>query len=161
MAEIALSNGYAALVSPEDEAVARAHRWHGCKVDGGKIYAMRAARTGGRHGKSTTYYLHRLIANAAPGQIVDHINGDSLDNRRENLRLADASLNCVNRRSYSPASGFRGVYASGRRWKAALTARGVDHKLGVFERVEDAARAYDAAAIQAFGDFAVLNFERA
>lgn len=93
---------------------------------------------------------------------VDHINGDGLDNRRSNLREANAAQNAANAGLRSDSvSGFKGVYpntAGGLPWKAEIRANGKRRYLGIFGDPATAARAYDAAAREAFGEFARLNF---
>lgn len=153
---IPLATGGETIVSPEDAHIVSSKRWfltHADSRRGG--YVQRSERIGG---KRQPIYLHRLIANARRGEIVDHINGNGLDNRRENLRIATAQLNSVNRRSYTPSSGYRGVVARGNRWQASISIKRRFKSLGYFGDAESAARAYDAAAIAEFGEFAVLNF---
>ncbi len=103
------------------------------------------------------HLLNCLISRAA-----DHINTDSLDNRRANLRLATHSQNsCNSRRDKSKTlSRFRGVSFSKRKgkWFAAIRINGKKTWLGYFNDEEDAARAYDHAARKYHGEFAMLNF---
>jgi hypothetical protein len=108
-------------------------------------------------------YLHRLIADRMnlKGVRVDHINGDSLDNRRSNLRAATHQQNAFNQQKQkrSTSSKFKGVTfdKSRNKWMAAIKHDGVRHYLGRFTRESDAAKAYDAAAIVKFGEFALTN----
>jgi hypothetical protein len=94
--------------------------------------------------------------------LTDHINGDGLDNRRTNLRQATPTQNNANCgiRGHN-TSGYKGVSLRpdrGNRWRATIRIHGLQYFLGLFDDVEDAARAYDAAALELFGDFARLNF---
>jgi hypothetical protein len=101
---------------------------------------------------------------AMPGQLVDHINGNGLDCRRENLRLCTAKENAHNRKPWAKAkiSKFKGVTRYHPRrpgWDAQICSDGKVLYLGHFATEEEAARAYDSAARDAFGDFALLNFQ--
>jgi hypothetical protein len=114
--------------------------------------------SGRYHGKQVR--LHRVITGAAKHQIVDHVNGDRLDNRRGNLRLTDRCGNARNSKFRSHnTSGYRGVYKCSYtgRWRAEIRVRGKGIKLGRFDDVRVAAAAYDEAARRLHGDFAVLN----
>lgn len=106
--------------------------------------------------------MHRLIMQARSDQVVDHINGDGLDNRRTNLRVCTQAENSRNRRKFGGwTSRYKGVsLARGRRtpWRAQIRQGGRVRCLGYFSTEEDAATAYDAAAKEAFGQFARLNF---
>lgn len=108
-------------------------------------------------GKKTRSYLHRLIARARAGDIVDHANRDPLDCRKANLRLASRSQNAANARIRGRVP-FRGVSRNGRKFEARITVNRVAHRLGRFTTARDAARAYDEAARRFFGEFAALNF---
>lgn len=112
---------------------------------------------GGEH----SVRMHRLIMNAPPEKDVDHINGNGLDNRESNLRLCVQSQNGANRGlGRNNTSGFKGVsYHQARKyWKAEIKVNYKPIFLGRFDKAEDAARAYDRAAIEYFGEFAFLNF---
>ncbi len=153
-----------ALVSPEDEHLVRDLRWYASERRTGCCYAirdrvpLRCEETGAVN--IGTLYMHRLIIGASRGQVVDHINGDGLDNRRENLRLASRSQNAAHSpRRARPASGFRGVYYAGpHRWKVVVTYNRADIRGGTFDCKLEAARKYDEMAREFFGEFAVLNF---
>lgn len=114
------------------------------------------------NGRQKGLYLHRLLLAAPPDLFVDHINHDRLDNRRENLRLATPAENSRHRRkSAKPAqSRFKGVTRTDSRvgWTAMISVNGRQIYLGRFRDEEEAARAYDAAALEHFGLFAALNF---
>jgi hypothetical protein len=102
------------------------------------------------------------LMDAPVGTEVDHINGNTLDNRRSiNLRLSDHRRNSGNRGPNSNnTSGFKGVSfdkESGK-YSANIRDHGKQKKLGRFPTAELAARAYDRAAVEVFGEFAWLNF---
>jgi len=106
--------------------------------------------------------MHREITKAPPGLLIDHINTDSLDNRKANLRLATPSQNsCNTRRDKSNTySRYRGVSFSKRKqkWFAAIRTDGKKLWLGYFDNEIDAAKAYDNAARIYHKDFARTNF---
>ncbi len=104
--------------------------------------------------------LHRVIWDyhndtGCEGYLVDHINGNPLDNRIENLRLCDYSHNAANSRRHTDNSvGFKGVHLhKDGRYRATLCSNGVRRHLGLFKTAEDAHAAYIRAAELSFGDF--------
>jgi hypothetical protein len=154
--QIPLSQGKVALVSEEDYERVSEHIWS-YTLQHGKEYGISNSV-----GLPRLTYLHRFILGLGPGDSeVDHINGNGLDCRRENMRLATRSQNMVNRdRPPNTTSQYRGVtwLIKNRKWMAQIKANGKRRYLGSFTDEEDAARAYDEAAREAFGDFARLNF---
>lgn len=150
MQKIKLSNGMFALVDDEDFDLVAAYKWRVC----GSGYAFRTH-------KKKSIFMHHMILDAPGGYLRDHINGDRLDNRRSNLRLATALQNSANaKRRSDNTSGFKGVYWNKqiRRWKVQIRDGAKRIHLGYFHDVMDAARAYDAKAKEFFGEFARLNF---
>ena len=97
--------------------------------------------------------------NAPRGTIVDHINGNGLDNRLENLRLCSNSENSRNMRRGRGASNFKGVswFERDNCWRSYIVMLGRQLHLGYFDSEAEAARAYDIAAAKLFGEFAKLN----
>jgi hypothetical protein len=92
-------------------------------------------------------------------KFVDHINGNGLDNRDENLRLATNSQNQMNSRKRSGTSSrYKGVSLQRKRWRAQIKLDGKLIYLGMFDTEEQAAMAYDYAAIELFGEFSRINF---
>jgi hypothetical protein len=111
-------------------------------------------------------YMHRRITDAQKGEMVDHINGERLDNRRCNLRLCSPQQNPMNR-GKSPdrwASPYRGVHRAASwkdgslRWQAQLQISGKRIHIGIYATDKEAAKAYDEFARRAYGEFARLNF---
>lgn len=154
---IKLTQGLFALVSPEDFDELNQYKWYASKSRG-RFYALRKLKR--VPGKRPSEFMHRRILNPAPGEHCDHINGDGLDNRRSNLRIANRSQNQMNRgMQKNNTSGFKGVTSSGNRWCAYIRCGGVSRNLGMFDSPEEAARAYDRRALELHGEFAKLNFE--
>ena len=113
-------------------------------------------------GERRPVLMHRLLLGLGPGdQTVDHINGNGLDNRRENLRLCSDSTNQANRHRLVPnaSSRYRGVtwHAALGKWQAHIKVMGRSIYLGVFASEEEAALAYNHAAVAHFREYAHLN----
>jgi hypothetical protein len=111
---------------------------------------------------SSARQLHRAVMLAAGYALtaaddVDHKDGDPCNNRRSNLRIATSSDNGANRKRTWAASGYKGVYSHGDRWRAQITKDQRRRHLGLFNTPEEAARAYNSAAGELFGEFAHLN----
>lgn len=104
--------------------------------------------------------MHRHILSARKGQKVDHINRNSLDNRKSNLRLASSSQNAANsKRLKNSKSLYRGVSWDSRcqKWLAQIQVKRKNLFLGRFHCIKQAAKAYNSAAIEFFGEYARLN----
>jgi hypothetical protein len=140
-------------VSPEDVELAQSYNWHSSRG-----YAITVTN-------KKTYYLHRLILNPPDSLFTDHINGDRLDNRRSNLRIATASQNRQNAagKSSGRRSRYKGVmwYERKDKWFAQITVNGRIRHIAYYHSEENAARAYDNAALFYFGQFARTNFSDA
>jgi hypothetical protein len=129
-------------------------------------YACRQAPSPG--GRRALILLHRVILERMLGRkleradVVDHINLDGLDNSRSNLRLASNQENQRNKRvtCIRKSSHFKGVtwHKHTGKWQARIAVNKQSKYLGVFKTEEEAAKAYDIAAIQLFNEFALLNF---
>jgi len=172
MKEIQLTQGQVAKVDDEgyELATSVSHKWqaHWAK-NTGSFYAVCAVRV---DGKRKAIPMHRLIAGAKPDQDVDHINHDTLDNRRENLRVLDAkdvrrNNQNTRKRRLKTASRYKGVTYHGNtgKWRSRIS--GGERlpsgelkriSLGLFETEEAAALAYDDKARELFGEHACLNF---
>ncbi len=138
------------MVDDEDYQALSGVRWSVSRV-GATTYAHRYA--GNRK-----IYMHREILGAAPGQLVDHVNLNGLDNRRLNLRLCTKGQNTANTKRAPGRSGYRGVVSRDGHYHAMVWVNGRRIRVGIFETAEEAARARDRAAQQYLGQFARLNF---
>lgn len=155
--EIPLTRGKVALVDDEDYERVAKFRWGVLYAKGNQCYARRATK---RDGVFRNVLMHRFILDAPDGMTVDHINGDGIDNRRCNIRLATQQQNAWNSAvNADSTSGYKGVYPrSVRSFLAAIVHDGNRFDLGGFRTPEDAARVHDAAAVILRGDFAWTNF---
>jgi hypothetical protein len=156
VAEVVLSDGSIALVDVADLPLVAGYTWKPSKSgERGLVYA-RAWIDG------SLVRMHRLILGALSRDLVDHKNGNTLDNRRENLRLTDHSGNAANRFARVSRTGFKGVYPmpSGR-FRAQINVRGRALWLGSHATPERAAAAYASAAAHHFGAFANTDADRA
>jgi hypothetical protein len=108
--------------------------------------------------------MHRIILRAKLGQTVTHINGDGLDNRKQNLKFCSMSQakSMQKGKMSNNRSGYRGVSDNGpaykKKWRAELNYNGKRYRLGNFYDKEEAARAYDKKAYELMGEAAYLNF---
>ena len=131
MISIPLSRGMSALVDNDDHERLVGSKWFVQAAMGGKMYAARKVRDGGRW---RVQYMHRVIMAAPPKMVVDHLNGDSLDNRKSNLRLTTQSANLRNSRL---AIG-RGAHFDKRtrRWFTRVSYEGTRIMLGRYSSEE-------------------------
>lgn len=157
VAIVTLTRGKEALVDALDVHLIDGRHWYASKSSHG-WYAL--ARSKRPDGGVTTEKMHRLILNAPHDKMVDHRDCDGLNNRRSNLRIADAFENARNTRiRKNNKSGTKGVYFDSARnkWAALIAASGKKYALGRFETAAEARAAYRAAARILHGDFARLS----
>jgi len=156
--EIPLTQGKVAIVDDEDYQRVSEHKWCANK----SRYLFYATRSAICNGKKITLLMHRFILNLAYGDktIVDHINQDSLDNRKSNLRIATTWLNSYNcKMQRHNTSGYRGVTKyKNNRWEAYIKVGGEQKHCGYYSTPVEAALAHDVASLLAFGNDAMINF---
>lgn len=161
--QITLTRGKVALVDDADYDWLNKYKWHACGP-ARLLYATRLAgykndldKRGYR--KMIKRGMHVEIMKPEPGMFVDHINRNSLDNRRANLRLCTKADNCRNARKekVNATSKYIGVsrVKPTHKWRANCKKK----LIGSFSCEIEAAKAYDKSARAAFGDFAVCNFD--
>lgn len=160
---IPLTQNKTTRVSPADADLWRVQWYAGFRANyanGGGYWAQRNVKV---DGKRRTEIMHRVILSRMLGrplgrfELVDHIHGDTLDNRRSQIRLSNTQQNCMNKRKHSNnKSGFKGVYwhKSSGKWYAAISYNGVREHLGSFATAELASIAYNEAAAKHHKEFA-------
>lgn len=161
MKEIPLTRGKVAIVDDADYEELAKHRWYAVpKSKRGHLWY--ACRGKGPQGAQKKIYMHRTIM-GFPDSFIDHINRDGLDNRRENLRTTDQTLNMANQAKFpGTSSKYKGVYYRANRdaWIAHIKHKektGKQIRIGYFKSEDEAALAYNAAALELFGEHARLN----
>lgn len=135
-----------ALVDDEDFEKINQYLWHLSGKYAVKSYGVRPNRT--------KISMHRFIMNAEKGVMIDHINGNELDNRKCNLRLCTNSQNQMNAKKQSNSSSeYKGV-TKNKPWRASIGSKTIGH----FNTEIEAAEAYDSKAKELYGEFANINF---
>lgn len=155
MKQILLTQGRVALVDDADYEILNHHKWYATEFRGGLVYAMH--RVGRRK-----VYMHRLLLGLEPDdkRVCDHIDGDGTNNQRSNLRICTATQNNRSRKKQTGCSSkYKGVSWDRQyhRWRAHIQVNKKTIYLGRFDSESDAARVYDKAALQHFGEYARTN----
>lgn len=148
------------LVDEEDYEILSKYNWHirRCYSQNHECYYA------GSHINKKLVLMHRFLMGEPKGMVVDHINHDKLDNRKENLRVCTFSDNRKNNNSYkNNTSGYKGVlwydYCKTPKWMAYIMVDNKQINLGYFDELEDAIRARNEAELSYFGDFANMPNE--
>ena len=155
---IPLTQGRLCFVDEEDFERVSQFKWY---CDTG--YAARGAydKQTGKQRKQRKQKLHRFIIGEIPeGHEVDHRDGEKLNNRRHNLRICTHAQNVRNKSLHkNNTSGHKGVsfFKPTGQWLVHIGVNGKSKHIGLFDKIEDAARAYAKAASEHYGDFAKLN----
>ncbi|NLH45016.1 MAG: Fis family transcriptional regulator [Acholeplasmataceae bacterium] len=157
MKEIILTQNKTALVDDDDFDLLIQFRWWAVN-EHNHFYA--STEINGKQIK-----MHRFLLNPSIGQKVDHVDGNGLNNQRNNIRICNTSQNAMNSKKCADGrSKYKGVWivnkGKKKRIRAALRLNGVLISLGSFKDELTAAKAYDKAALKYFGEFANLNFKR-
>jgi hypothetical protein len=147
---IPLGQGLFATVDAEDYEKLSKYTWYAHRR-GHTVYA-----TCCKNGRAV--YMHRMIMRPRKGYVVDHIDGNGLNNRRCNLRVCTLRQNLANRGPCGGTSEFVGVHRRGDKWHASIRSRGKYFFVGLFGDEVEAAKARDRKAYELHGEFAYLNF---
>lgn len=146
--KISLPGNNFTLVDKDDFLYLNQYKWH---LGNGYV-----RRTTYSSGNKKNIRMHRVIMRSEKGCMVDHINGNKLDNRKENLRICTHQENMRNRKiPLTNKTGYKGIREKkfGKKWEVQI---GVNHKniyLGTFSNKQEAIRIYSIAAKKYFGDF--------
>lgn len=154
MKTIPLTQGQQAIVDDEDFEHFSTFKWYARKSSH-TYYACRSSTYGTRK----SIMMHRVIMQAKPGQIVDHINQNGLDNRRANLRFVTHAENILNSKHTKGSTGYYGVWMckSRKKHQACIYINRKAVHIGVYDTPEEAAIAYDMKCIE-LGRYDKLNF---
>lgn len=150
---VPLSMGLFAVLDAEDVQLVEGYTWHAFR-HGRTFYARTNVKSRGQG--YTSLRMHRLLSGVKGDEIIDHIDGDGLNNRRSNLREASRQDNAMNRAlSVNNTSGFKGVWWSKSQgaWAASIRAHKVRHHLGYHATPEAAHAAYCEASARLHGEF--------
>jgi hypothetical protein len=161
MKQIKLTHNKFAIVDDECFEYLNQFKWQ-CRVSrGGGEYATRSVRIGK---KVTRVSMHRVIMGIDGLDYrkiqVDHINNNTLDNRKENLRLVTPSQNQMNKKKANiknSTSKYKGVSKKNNKWIAKIKKNGKIYHLGSFHNEDEAADVYNRKANELFGEYALLN----
>lgn len=155
--DIKLTQGKVCIVSPDDYLLVRGYRWYALKDKSGDYYAEANVPIVRKGDKPKVIRINRFLIPGA--EMVDHINGDTLDNRRSNIRGCTRSQNCINCKTNSKnISGVKGVHwhKQDRKWIARIKVNKKEVRLGAFDELSIAAMVRRQAEIKYYGEFARL-----
>jgi hypothetical protein len=151
--KLPLSKNKYALVDDEDYPKVSKHKWF--VIQRGK--SEHACRTVIENGNKRTEYLHRALLNPNSNEVVDHINGNGLDNQKANLRLCTKQQNSWNSdKNTKNVSGYKGVSfeKTTGKWRVRIRKDGKSYSYGLYEQAEEASKVYLEKAQELFGQYA-------
>lgn len=154
MKEVKLTRGLFAQVDDSDFEWINKYTW-ATRLDQTRYYAI--THTSRKDKKQGTVFMHTLIMNPPKGMEIDHIDGNGLNNQRNNLRIVTHSQNMMNQRS---ARKYKGVFITKKGYiRTAIRVNNEIYYAGTSKTEEQAAKRYDALASYYYGEFARLNFD--
>ena len=152
---ITTKKGQEIIIDDEDWEKVKDYTWHADKIRN-ILYARTSTYDGV---KQTWITMHRLLMGNPIGMVIDHIDGNGLNNQKSNLRICTNQQNCANSRKRHGASQYKGIcwHNDTKKWSAHICSHWHQSFLGYYENEIDAAVAYNIAAKRLFGEFANLN----
>lgn len=160
MKTISLTKGKVAIIDDIDYQRVKSVKWYARQNRTGNWYA---ARKIGINGMRKDLHMHHFILGITNSEtiLIDHINGNGLDNQRHNLRLVTHSQNTIHsrKRRGNYTSRYKGVCwdKESKKWNAQIYCKGIAYRLGKFKNEKDAAVAYNQKARELFGHYANYN----
>jgi len=162
MIELPLTKNQVTFIDDEDWKLVFNYTWHAF-FHGNTCYAR--ANIYNENGKRVTKYLHQFLLDVQEGQEIDHVNHNGLDNQKENLRICTHEQNMGNYKTEGNFGGkvrtsvYKGVswHKKVGKWAAQINTQGTRKHLGYFDNEDDAAKTYNKAADEKYGEFAYLN----
>ncbi len=151
MKTLTLSKGQVALVDDKDFVWLKKYKWTLCTAMEGKQYAITNPQ---RKKRRKIFKMHRIIAGAKTGEVVDHIDGNGLNNQRANLRIVTQRQNMLNRKDQR--SNIIGITKHRDKYWARIRYQGKHISLGLFTDQSEAIEAYKNASKKYYDDKAFL-----
>jgi hypothetical protein len=157
---IKLTKGQFAKVDSQDFEYLNQYKWYVISCRSTKSFRAVRSSLVSEGKQKTTISMSRQIMNCPKDKLVDHINFDTLDNQRSNLRICTESQNQIHsRKPITNKSGYKGVfwYKRDKKWQVQIKFNHEAIYLGYYTNIKKAALVYNQKAIELFGEFAYLN----